>query len=123
MEKYVEYCFDKKIGVVTRSFYGIVTIDVLLRSWEELKMQYQDEPFWRGVISDFRGADIRPFFENITRYEHYINENAEMFKKLKLAIVSDSPFIAYSLLIQERFPNFSIQSFCTLEAAHKWIEQ
>jgi len=110
--------------VLIRTFKGTITVDDIISSWKHILEQILILEKHKGVITDYRESDELSTikFEDTKDIKKYIEENFEVFKNLKLAVVIDSPKIVVPILFMDDFPQLNMEIFSTMRAAKHWIK-
>ena len=121
MKYEVDYKEVKDLKILFRTFRGVVSMADIISSWKYAINNKLITSFHKGVISDFSSADLQIDKDDIFKLEDFYNKNMNLFEKLKVAQIVDSPKIIFPMLFQNEFPNFKSKPFSTVMAAKKWI--
>ena len=76
-----------------------------------------------GVISDFREVDFQIAMTDLELLKNYYDSHSELFERIKVAQIVDSPRIVYPILYDLQYSKYNSRPFSTLEAAIDWIQK
>ena len=120
MEYDVTYSSDSKILI--RTFKGRISFSDVLESWDFLVRNDRIGPEVTGILNDFIYAELLMDRENLDQLMAYFQDHAEIFERIKLAVVMIMPEnIVLPVLASQYYPQFKIEAFSTIEAAEKWL--
>jgi len=121
MQAEVTYSYVLKETVLLRTFFGKVTKDVILLSWDHIYENNMLNDDIVGIISDYRQSSMELSTEDLDQLEQHYELHSENLKNKKLGQVVDSPDVAIPFLYQHRNKSLKTKPFSTLEAALDWM--
>lgn len=108
-------------SILIRKFSGNVNVDEIIDSWEYLINNNMLSVKQKGVINDLSRCQLDMNMEGFEKIVSYL-KSKELFKKIKLAVVTDSQEkIVFPLMGEMQVTGLKIKVFATLEAAVDWI--
>jgi hypothetical protein len=108
-------------SILIRKFSGAVNVDEIIDSWEYLINNNMLSAKQKGVINDLSRCKLDMDMEGFTRIVSYL-KSKELFKSIKLAVVTDSQEkIVFPLMGEMQVTELKIKVFATLEGAVDWI--
>ena len=122
MDPKTEYKFDKSTGILYKYYHGIVTLDVIISSWEYAINSNIIPKKVRGFILDFRGTTLKLNIKETSDIAAFYNQHPDIFKNKKVALIMQEPEqVVFPIIIESENIEFSPRPFYTEEAAVKWI--
>ena len=116
----IAYSDDRKILI--RTFKGKVSFDEVLASWQELIHHNRISEEVLGILNDFTYAELMMDRDNLEQLMAFFTSHSEIFERIRLAVVMMLPEnIVLPVLASQRYPQFKIEAFSTLEAAESWL--
>lgn len=112
---------SKNDRILTRKFFGSVTTDMLLTSWNDIILTGELLSDIDGVITDLSDAELIVDFVDLKSVATHYTQNQKHFQGLKLAQVMDTPKVALAEVLKTQIPGIQLEIFSTLEAARSWI--
>jgi radical SAM superfamily enzyme len=108
-------------SILIRRFIGKVSIEDIINSWEYLNKNKLINDKIKGVINNLSCCELIFDMENFNDLLNYLNKH-DYIKKIKLAVISDSPkTIIFPFIGEEQERELKIKPFSTTEAAVNWI--
>lgn len=108
-------------SILIRRFIGKVGIKDIINSWEYLNKNKLINDKIKGVINVLSGCELIFNMENFNDLLNYLKKH-DYIKKIKLAVISDSPkTIIFPFIGEEQERELKIKPFSTMKAAVNWI--
>ncbi|MFC2129777.1 hypothetical protein ACFLQX_03235 [Bacteroidota bacterium] len=123
MDPIVEYSTISNSKVLIRTFKSLGTMNHIIDSWQYVIDHKILEENQIGVISDFRDADLQVNMTDLELLKNYYNSHSELFGKIKVAQVVDSPKIVYPILYELKNSKYNSKPFSKLEATIDWVQE
>ena len=108
-------------NVILRSFNGDVYLQDIIDSWDETLTRFDDLMVYKGMITDFSGANFLHEDNNMSRVIDYLKEHIERMNDMKIAVIMDSPHVTNTIMIGQKMKHLQIRPFSTRKAALNWI--
>lgn len=122
MDPKTEYKFDKSTGILYKYYHGIVTLDVIISSWEYAINSNIIPKKVRGFILDFRGTTLKLNIKETSDIADFYGQHPDIFKNKKVALIMQEPEqVVFPIIIESENIEFIPRPFYTEEAAIKWI--
>ncbi len=122
MDPKTEYKFDESTGILYKYYHGIVTLDVIISSWEYAINNSVIPREVRGFILDFRGTTLEMNVKETSDIADFYNQHPDFFKNKKVALIMQEPEqVVFPIIIESENIEFIPRPFYTEEAAIKWI--
>jgi hypothetical protein len=116
----ISYSEDKKILI--RTFKGKVSFAEVLASWQDLVHENRIGEEILGILNDFTYAELMMDRDNLEQLMSFFMSRADIFERIRLAVVMMLPEnIVLPVLASQRYPQFKIEAFSTLDAAEAWL--
>ncbi len=115
------YNYNDKLKVLIQEFTGDITVDAIIESWVELKVNGVLDDSLNGVISHYNGNVEIQYFE-LQKLNELMREQTEIISRLQLMIVINQPEIALGLIFKNRNNWSRMEFFPTVKMALKWFE-
>lgn len=116
------YEFKKDTGILFKFYYGDITIEDLISSWEyaiENNLIPEDK---KGFLLDYRNASFNFDISEYYKIPEFYKRNPNVFQDTKIAILTENPKdIVVPILVKEADYGYQSRPFSTLNAAIKWI--
>ena len=120
VEQKIKYIDEKRILV--REIRGKADFEEIFFSWKELITDGYFNPPVIGMINDFCGAELNVDISDMKRIKVLLEENPEVFKSIKIAVLVDSfKNIVYPMVVEKVSKQATVRPFSTFEAARDWI--
>lgn len=121
-EKKFTYRFSPQLGIFFKHYFGKIVIEDITSSWDYLIKNHFIPPETKGFVLDYRNAvmDIRT--EQHTAIDNYYKNHLEVFKGLKIAILTENPQnVVITILVESKGEGYHSKPFSTMEAAIAWV--
>ena len=115
--------FHEQDGVIVRHFSGEVCFQDMMVSWNKLLTNYPDLKDYKGILTSFLDADIKPEDSNLNVMVEFLKAHLDQLKNLKIAVVMNTPMVTTTIILGQRVKSLQIKPFSTIEAALNWIER
>jgi hypothetical protein len=116
----VKYSEDGKILI--REIRGKVSFSEVYDSWLDLLDKEAFKPPLKGMINDFRGADLEVNVTDTRSIISLLLENNHIFNDVKVAVIVDSyKNIVFPMIVEKIAKEANVKPFSTFEAAKDWI--
>lgn len=108
-------------SILIRKFIGRTCSTDIINSWEYLLKNNLIDSHIKGVITDLRDCDLNLDINSFESVLCYMLER-ESLKKIKCAVISNSPkIIVFPFLAEKLSSELKVKPFSTLEGATNWI--
>ena len=114
--------FHEQDGVIVRHFSGEVCFADMMESWNKLLISYPDLKDYKGILTSFLDADIKPGDSNLNVMVEFLKAHLDQLKNLKIAMVMNTPMVTTTIILSQKVKSLQIKPFSTVEAALYWIE-
>lgn len=122
MKKKFKYEFNNSLGILFKTYYGPITIEDILSSWEyafENQLIPKDK---KGFILDYRDSNFNIEISEYTAISDFYKKHIAVFGNYKIAIISEkSRDIVVPILVETKDDGYISRPFSTLEAAINWV--
>ncbi len=113
------YC-DKGVTLINK-FKNTISIEDVLKGWQEAINAGMINSNVKGVISDFSECYSEIDQGDLDKIFNFMQSNIHLLLNLKLAVVMDSPQVALAVLFKKRYHVTQLKVFSTSKAAINWI--
>ncbi len=117
----ITYTFEDLILI--RKFYGDVTIKELIFSLKYMINNNLITQNQKGIISDFSEAMFLVEEKDLLLLKDLFLKYYDILGNLRFAQIITTPQIAQTMLFKIENSDVKTQSFSTMQAAKKWINQ
>ncbi len=117
----VSYSYSEDGLILIREFRNKVTMKDIIDSWEEIVMKDMIPQNVKGVVTNFNSCELNINPGELDEIYNFFQRNIHYMMNLKIAVVIDSPKVVFPTLFKLRYSAILLESFCTKEAAIKWI--
>jgi len=122
MEKKFEYQFNNSLGILFKTYYGLITIEDIESSWEYAFENGLIPKEKKGFILDYRNSNFNIKINEHTLIANFYKKHINIFGNYKIAIITEEPRdIVIPMLVESQDEGYSSKPFSTLEAAIAWI--
>ena len=122
MEKKFEYKFNNSLGILFKTYYGLISIEDIESSWEYAFENDLIPKEKKGFILDYRNSNFNIKTEEYMAIANFYKKHIEIFGNYKIAIITENPRdIVVPILVESQDEGYSSRPFSTLEAAIAWI--
>ena len=120
-EKYT-YEFDNSTGVMFKYYFGLITLEDIITSWEYAFANNLIPKSTKGFVVDYRQANFNMKIDEHKHIADFYKNHPEIFGKLKTAVVTDDPHdVIIPTLVEMLNEGYYSRTFSTLEAAIEWV--
>jgi len=117
----IRYTGDNKILV--REARGRVTFSEIYNSWQDMITSGVLNASLIGIINDFRELELDASINDVNKILKLIDDNYDIFKNIKIAVVVDSyKNIVFPMIVEKISKRVAIKPFSTLKAAEDWVQ-
>jgi len=117
-----KYEFNSSLGILFKYYYGEITIEDIINSWNyafENNLIPDDN---KGFILDYRQASFRIGAHEYKEIPKFYKLHPEIFFNRKIAIITLSPKdIVIPYLVKKQDDGYYSRPFSTHESAINWI--
>jgi hypothetical protein len=107
--------------ILFRQFEGEIQKEDILESWEQLIDNELLNKNIKGIINNLNGCEFMLSIDDFNYLLKFLNKH-ECIKKLKIAVVADSPKkIIFPMLGEKQEKELNIKPFSSNKAAEEWI--
>lgn len=111
----------EKDGVIIRHYSGELYFSDIIDSWKLLFDTYSSFESYQGILNNFLEADIKIIDHNLNELVEFLAVHMDQLKKLKIAVVMDTPLITNTIIVSQKVRSLQIKPFSTERAALQWI--
>lgn len=122
MEEKFKYHFNNSMGILFKTYYGLISIEDIESSWEYAFENDLIPKEKKGFILDYRNSNFNIKVEEYTAIVNFYKKNIDIFGNYKIAILTEEPRdIVVPILVETLDEGYSSRPFSTLEAAIDWV--
>ena len=122
MDKKFKYQFDSSQGILFKYYYGLITIEDIVSSWEYAFENGLIPKEVKGFILDYRKSNFNINIPEHTAIADFYKKHIDIFGGFKIAIITEDPRdIIIPVLVETKDEGYSSRPFSTLDAAIKWV--
>jgi hypothetical protein len=122
MAKNYGYTFDDESGILYKNYFGDITIEDIIASWEDAFEHHRIPKNTHRFILDYRQASIRIKSTKHTEISDFYKQHPEFFKNARIAVVTHDPKdTVVTILVHEKDDGYYSLPFSTVEAAREWV--
>lgn len=117
------YKYDDVYGnrLLIRTYYGDIFLNDVINSWDNIINQGVIQPETKGVLIDYRNADLKMPIKDIEILMNYFAKTG-LFSGFRFALIMEAPNqLVFPILADGMNNDFLTAPFSTEEAAKKWI--
>ncbi len=108
-------------NVILRRFKGDIYLQDIIDSWDETLARFDDLMEYKGIVTDFLGADLFHEDNNMNILMDYLKGHIERMNDMKIAVIMDSPHVTNTIMLGQKMNHLQIRPFSTRKAAFDWI--
>jgi len=112
---------DVQDHIILRTFTGVIHLDDIINSWKEIFSRFEDLSVFKGVITDMLEAEMRLDDNNMNMLIDFLKGYMDRMEGTKIAIVTNTPQVTDTIMMDQRMKHVQIKSFSTLRLAFDWI--
>ncbi|MCW3785374.1 hypothetical protein [Plebeiibacterium sediminum] len=117
-----KYIFDSKSRVLTKHYFGPITINDIESSWEYAFQNALIPKETIGFIVDYRNASLHIRIDEYTAISNFYKKHLEVFGDCKIGVLTEVPRdVVIPMLVQSEDEGYSSKPFSTLESAIEWV--
>ncbi len=122
MNSKFKYIFDCKSKVLTKHYFGPITINDIESSWEYAIQNNLIPKDTVGFIVDYRKASLQVRIDEYTSISDFYKKHQEVFGDCKIGVLTEIPRdVVIPMLVQGEDDGYSSKPFSTLESAIDWV--
>lgn len=122
MAKKYEYHFNSSLGILFKTYYGLITIEDIESSWEYAFENNIIPKENKGFILDYRNSHFDIPIENYKAIPNFYKKNLDVFGNQKIAIITLEPKdTVVPVLVAMEDDGYASRPFSTMEAAIAWV--
>ncbi len=116
------YYFDEGRGILFKAYYGAITIDYIISSWEFAFREGLIPEIKCGFVLDYRKARLDVVPGRHVEIAAFYKRHIEVFGGYRIAIVTEEPKdIVIPVLVEMHDEGYHSRPFSTMEAAVSWV--
>ncbi len=113
---------DDANGIFYKHFYGTITVEDIIKSWDVAIRDHLIPQGTKRFIVNFLNGHAAYKAESSELLENYYQNHPEIFKGIRIAIVTIIPEdIIVPMLMKRDRGLFCLAPFSTIEAAVDWV--
>jgi hypothetical protein len=90
-------------------------------SWKEIFNRFEDLSVFKGIITDLLEAELHMEVHNMNILIDFLKGYLERMDNTKIAIVTNTPQMTNTIMMDQRMKHVQIKPFTTMRAAFDWI--
>lgn len=116
--------YDDRLKILYKYYYGIIKINDIISSWDEIIENNMIPKLTKGIILDYSNAKLDVAITEYTKIPEYYKKNLSVFGGLKIAILTQKKEdVIVPSLVQLKDDGYLSKPFYTKEAALAWVTQ
>ncbi len=116
------YKFERNNGILYKYYYGIITLNDIITSWQFAFQNNIIPPDVSGFILDYREAHFEIAIDENKKIADFYKAHPLIFGNFKFAIITTDPKdVVVPILVAFDDDGYYSKPFCTVEAALTWI--
>ncbi|AOW19856.1 hypothetical protein [Urechidicola croceus] len=117
-----DFKFDKSTGILFKYYYGKISIETLITSWEENFNSDILKNDIKGFILDYTNASLEMDISEHLKIVQFYKSNLTIFGNYKIAVITNNPKdIVIPILVQSKDEGYASKPFSTIEGAIEWV--
>jgi len=117
-----KYEFNSKTGILFKYYYGTITIEDIIYSWDFAIENKLIPKGVKGFILDYTEASFKISVDESDEIPKYYKKHPDIFNHCKVAILTVKPTdVVIPLLVKQKDDGYMSKPFSTLEAAIQWV--
>ena len=122
MEEKFKYHFNSSLGILFKTYYGLITIEDIESSWNYAFKNDLIPKKIKGFILDYRNSNFNIRTDRYTAIADFYKKHIDVFGNFKIAILTAEPRdIVIPILVESLDEGYSSRPFSTIEAAIDWV--
>jgi len=122
MKEKFQYQFDPANGIMYKLYFGSISIEDIISSWEYAFVNNLITKETKGFILDYRHATFNMQVERYTDIADFYKKNIHVFRNHKFGILTNNPQnVVIPMLVETKDDGYFSKPFSTLEAALQWV--
>jgi len=122
MEEKFKYHFNSSLGILFKTYYGLITIEDIESSWNFAFKNDLIPKEIKGFILDYRNSNFDIRTDRYTAIADFYKKHIDIFGNFKIAILTAEPRdIVIPILVESLDEGYSSRPFSTIEAAIDWV--
>ncbi len=117
-----KYHYDSTLGILFKTYYGLISIEDIESSWEYAFKKGLIHKEIKGFILDYResGFNITP--NQSSAIADFYKKHIDIFGGYRIAVLTENPKdIVIPTLVEMQDEGYSSKPFSTLKAAIDWV--
>jgi len=117
-----KYEFQKDTGILFKFYYGNITMNDLISSWEYAIKNNLIPENKKGFLLDYRNATFNFSLTEYNKIPEFYKQHTSIFRDYKIAILTENPKdIVIPILVKEEDYGYQSRPFSTFNAAIEWL--
>lgn len=117
-----EYHYDHQNQIFYKIYFGPITLEDLVYSWEYVFRENLIPPGTRGFVLDYRNAELKMHAGQATGISEFYDKHLDIFRNRKIGLIMEKPDqVIFPMLVAAERPSYYPRAFSTLEAAEEWV--
>lgn len=122
MEGKYKYHFNSTLGILFKTYYGLISIEDIESSWEDAFKNDVIPKENKGFVLDYRESSFNINPNQFSAIADFYKKHIDQFGNRKIAILTESPKdIVIPMLVETKDEGYSSKPFSTLQAAIDWV--
>lgn len=122
MKQNFKYHFNASLGILFKTYYGLITIEDIEYSWEYAFNNNLIPKEKKSFILDYRNSNFNIKIEEHIAIVNFYKKHIDIFGNHKIAILTEDPKdIVIPVLVESHDNGYSSRPFSTIEAAIDWV--
>jgi len=122
MENKFKYSFSNSTKILTKTYFGSITIEDIESSWEYAFENELIPKEKKGFILDYRNSNFKINIREYMAISDFYKKHIDVFRNYKIAVITEDPSdIVIPLLVETQDQGYKSKAFSTVEAAINWV--
>jgi len=122
MENKFKYSFSNSTKILTKTYFGSITIEDIESSWEYAFENELIPKEKKGYILDYRNSNFKINIREYMAISDFYKKHIDVFRNYKIAVITEDPSdIVIPLLVETQDQGYKSKAFSTVEAAINWV--
>ena len=118
----VKYRFDGSTGIMYKYYFGTITLNDIISSWDNAISEKIIPENTKGFILDYTKANLDIEVSKADSVADYYRQHLDIFGGKKIAIITQTPTdIVVPIMVEKKDSGYSSHPFYTVEAAIEWV--
>jgi hypothetical protein len=118
----IKYEFDEDSGIFYKSYFGVISVNDILASWEYAFENKLIPPGVNGFILDHRNSILKLNTFDYLQIVDFYKNNLNIFRNFKIGTITEDPHgVVVTMLIGTIEEGYATKPFATKNCAVNWV--